>query len=71
MSGARTEGMKANGRITRCMAMESPNGLTEGNIKASIIVIKSMGLAHFTGLMAENTTVLGKMGSNMVEASTI
>ena len=70
MFGAKIENIRDNGKTIKCMAMERQNGLMEGSMKDSMIMIKSMALVLSIGQMDANIMVLGKMGSSMVEEST-
>ena len=70
MCGVRIENTMENGKITKCMGREPPNGLMEENIKDNMSMIKNMEQVLSTGQMDGNTMVLGKMANNMVEENT-
>jgi hypothetical protein len=63
--------MKGIGSTIECMEKEKLLGLMDDLTKDSTSMIKNTVSAHFSGLTGENTSDIGKTGSNMEEANII
>ena len=62
--------MRATGRTTICMVMESIRGKMAGNTKDNISKIESMDLESILGQMADSMKANGRMDANMVKVCT-
>lgn len=71
MSGIRIRNTRASGSTTKCTVKESLIGWMAGATLGNTKMIKSMGLAPLSGLMAESMKDTGKKANSMVEANTI
>lgn len=70
MSGARTESMKANGKTTKCTALERQNGPMAASTKANTLMTRSTEWEPSIGPTVAGTTVPGRTASSTAEAST-
>ena len=58
---------KVSGSKTRCTGMESISGMTVGDSRVAILMIKKMVLGLTCGLTEESTMVIGKMVTSTVK----
>ena len=62
--------IRVRGKTIKCMATEYSLGLMEDAMKVNIAMIRSMGRAHFNGLMVESMLEGGTMANNMEKEHT-
>ena len=58
--------MKVNGRIIRCMELDTSNGQMAVNIMDLMLMIRKKVVANLFGQMEEATRGIGKMANRMV-----
>ncbi len=66
MNGMMANSSKESGKIIKCMAKDTSNGLMDVNIKGALLKIRDMGMECFAGEMEEHIEASGTWVNNMV-----